>query len=78
MDDLTGKEAATIKLKMDNMFAVALSKNPIFHERSKHIDIMYHFIRKCLERMGASMLNLSAPKTSSQNPNESTGASSLP
>ena len=25
-------------------------KNPVFHGRSKHIDIKYHFIRHCVER----------------------------
>jgi len=25
-------------------------KNPVFHGRSKHIDIKYHFIRQCVER----------------------------
>ncbi|RLN40738.1 hypothetical protein C2845_PM01G40940 [Panicum miliaceum] len=49
LSDLKGKEAATVKLKMDNMSALALSKNPVFHERSKHIDVRYHFIRDCLE-----------------------------
>ena len=28
----------------DNMGAVALSDNPVFHNRSKHIDIHWHFI----------------------------------
>jgi hypothetical protein len=26
-----------------------LSKNPIFHDHSKHIDTKYHFIRQCIE-----------------------------
>lgn len=26
-----------------------LMKNPVFHGRSKHIDIRYHFIRECVE-----------------------------
>ena len=29
----------------DNMSAIKLSKNPILHGRSKHIDVMYHFLR---------------------------------
>jgi hypothetical protein len=25
-----------------------VAKNPVFHERSKHIRVRYHFIRDCL------------------------------
>jgi hypothetical protein len=35
-------------LKMDSQSAIALSKNPIFHDRSKHIDVRFHFIRECI------------------------------
>lgn len=31
-----------------NKSAIALGKNPIFHDRSKHIDTKYHFIRECI------------------------------
>jgi hypothetical protein len=34
---------------VDNMSAIALSKNPVYHDRSKHIDTRYHFIRECIE-----------------------------
>jgi hypothetical protein len=34
----------------DNIFAIALMKNPVFHGRSKHIDVKFHFIRECVER----------------------------
>jgi hypothetical protein len=34
---------------VDNKFALALAKNPVFHKRSKHIRIKYHFIWSCLE-----------------------------
>lgn len=30
----------------DNAGCIALSENPVFHKRSKHIDIRYHFIRE--------------------------------
>jgi hypothetical protein len=29
----------------DNQGAIALVENPVHHQRSKHIDIKYHFIR---------------------------------
>jgi hypothetical protein len=31
----------------DNQGAIKLSKNPQHHNRTKHIDVRYHFIRKC-------------------------------
>ena len=34
---------------MDSKSALALAKNLVFHERSKHIRVRYHFIRGCLE-----------------------------
>ena len=30
----------------DNQSAIAMTKNPKFHGRAKHIDIKYHFIRE--------------------------------
>lgn len=32
-------------LNIDNMSAIKLIKNPEFHQRSKHIDVRYHFTR---------------------------------
>ena len=30
---------------VDNQPAVTLAKNPVLHDRSKHIDIKFHFLR---------------------------------
>ncbi|GJU69774.1 zinc finger, CCHC-type containing protein [Tanacetum coccineum] len=49
LSELTGWEEERITLKVDNISAIALVKNPVFHGRSKHIDIRYHFIRECVE-----------------------------
>ena len=33
----------------DNQGCIALAKNPVAHDRTKHIDIRYHFIREMME-----------------------------
>ena len=35
----------TISIRCDNTSAINLSKNPVQHSRSKHIEIRHHFIR---------------------------------
>nr|GEY25157.1 ribonuclease H-like domain, reverse transcriptase, RNA-dependent DNA polymerase [Tanacetum cinerariifolium] len=47
---LTHTEEEKITIMVDNKSAIALMKNPVFHERNKHIDTKYHFIRECVER----------------------------
>nr|GEY95793.1 zinc finger, CCHC-type [Tanacetum cinerariifolium] len=49
LTELTGCEEKRITLKVENVSAIALVRNPVFHGRSKHIDIRYHFIRECVE-----------------------------
>ena len=34
----------------DNQSCVKPSANPVFHDRSKHVDIRYHHIRDCVQR----------------------------
>lgn len=47
---IIGKEMGPVVLYIDNKSTIDLAKNPVFHGRSKHIDIRYHFIRECVER----------------------------
>jgi hypothetical protein len=49
LGDLLGKDTGAVELRVDSKSALSLTKNHIFHERSKHIRVRYHFIRGCLE-----------------------------
>jgi hypothetical protein len=50
LKDVTGDDPQTPQLKVDNMSAIALSKNPVLHDRSKHIDTKFHFFRECIDK----------------------------
>ena len=50
LGELLGISTPKVKLLVDNKSAIALSKNPVHHERSKHIDTRYHFIRDCVDK----------------------------
>ena len=43
--DMIGIQLNPINVFVDNQGAIELAKNPIHHQRSKHIDICDHFIR---------------------------------
>jgi L-alanine-DL-glutamate epimerase-like enolase superfamily enzyme len=47
--EFKGEKIRAYTLKMDSQSAIQLSKNPVFHDRSKHIDIRYHYIREGVE-----------------------------
>ena len=35
-------------IKTDSLSAIELAKNPVYHARTKHVDITYHFVRENL------------------------------
>ena len=39
-----------IPIRCDNMSAINLSKNPILHSRTKHIEIRHHFLRDHVQK----------------------------
>ena len=45
-----GLNFLTTPIHVDNEAAIAITKNPVYHSRSKHIDIRFHFIRDCYEK----------------------------
>ncbi|XP_074373621.1 secreted RxLR effector protein 161-like [Apium graveolens] len=42
-------KAGPVILYVDNRSVIDLTKNPVFHGRSKYIDVRYHFIRESVE-----------------------------
>lgn len=43
------KQRKCLTVYCDNSFTIKLSKNPILHGRSKHIDIRFHFLRNLVK-----------------------------
>ena len=39
----------TLTIYCDNISTINISKNPVQHSRTKHIDIRHHFIRELVE-----------------------------
>ncbi|XP_069147117.1 uncharacterized protein [Solanum lycopersicum] len=48
--DLGHEQAEATKIMFDNKSAVSISKNPVFHSRTKHVKIKFHFIREPASR----------------------------
>ena len=44
-----GVELEAVKIMVDNQSSIMLSKTSAHHNRTKHIDTWYHFIRDCVE-----------------------------
>ena len=48
LDDL-GIDHDLLKINCDSMSAIYLAKNQVYHERMKHIDVKFHFVREILD-----------------------------
>jgi hypothetical protein len=44
--DLEVKYITLIPIHFDNTSAISVSKNPVFHSKTRHIPIKYHFLRE--------------------------------
>ena len=50
LSDLFDLQMDATCIYCDNHICVKLSKNPVFHDKSKHIEIKYHYIRDMVQR----------------------------
>jgi hypothetical protein len=53
------QEKAT-NIRVDNKSAIVLAKNPVHHERSKHIDVRFHFIREHVKNGDVEMTHVAS------------------
>ncbi|RDX79128.1 Golgin candidate 5, partial [Mucuna pruriens] len=51
-------EKESTKIHIDNKSAQILAKSPVFHERSKHIDTRYHFIKECIVKKEVELVHV--------------------
>ena len=52
-----------VVIHCDNLSSIQLAKNPVFHARTKHIEVHYHYIR---ERVLAGDIDLVYVSTEEQ------------
>jgi hypothetical protein len=50
LTDLFDLEMRATLILCDNQSCIKMTKNPLFHDRSKHIEIHYHYIHDMLQR----------------------------
>jgi len=52
------KEEEGTVIRVDNKSAIELAKNPVNHERSKRIDVRFHFIREQVKEGNVELVHV--------------------
>jgi hypothetical protein len=55
LSDLGGLSSQPIPIYSDNQSSIQLAKNPVFHARTKHIEVHYHFIREQIQNRSIAL-----------------------
>ncbi|PKU73330.1 Retrovirus-related Pol polyprotein from transposon TNT 1-94 [Dendrobium catenatum] len=59
LQELGHPQSEPTKLYCDNISAIALANNPVFHARTKHIEVDCHFIRECIKNNSINVHHIS-------------------
>jgi len=57
MEEL-GHKQQKIVVYCDSQSALHIARNPVFHSRTKHIGVQYHFVREVIEEGSVDMLKI--------------------
>ena len=55
LSSLGMEQEAPVTIYEDNQAAIKIAENPVLHDRTKHIDIRYHFVRELVENLKISI-----------------------
>ncbi|PKU60478.1 Retrovirus-related Pol polyprotein from transposon TNT 1-94 [Dendrobium catenatum] len=58
LDDFSLPQSKPTSIYCDNTSAIALAHNPVFHARTKHIEIDYHFISQHIQQKAISISHI--------------------
>lgn len=62
MKEIGLRVAGKMKLLVDNKSAIDLTKHPVAHERSKHIETRFHFLRGQVTKGNLELVHCSSEK----------------
>jgi hypothetical protein len=54
------KQLGATVILLDNKSVIKLAKNPVNHERSKHIDVRFHFIRDHMKEESVELVHVAS------------------
>jgi len=75
--EFRGERDRAFTLKIDSESAIQLIKNPVFHDRSKQIDVRYHYIRECIEENRVKLKSVGTVEELADILTKALGASSI-
>lgn len=58
LTELHLKQEQPTRLYVDNQSAIAIAKNPVYHDRSKHIDVRFHFLRELVAAQEVALVHV--------------------